>query len=66
MLVFGARLLSCCKEQRPTQVILSDEGCCRNTGAMRKARITAEPRPCGAWHVVLHLDGHSESKPSVG
>lgn len=40
----GAVLAFCYKEQKSTQVISSDEGCRRNIGAMRKVRVTGEPR----------------------
>lgn len=45
---------------------MSDEGCCRNIGVMRKVRIIVEFRFCGVWYVVLYLDGYLEFKFFVG
>ena len=66
----SAMLAFYCKQQRPTQVISIDEGCCRSAVVTRKARVTEEPRHgrswiCGAWHRAPHRGARAESRKPI-
>lgn len=66
----SAMLAFYCKQQRPTQVISIDEGCCRSAVATREARVTEEPRHgrswiCGTWHRAPHRGACAESRKPI-